>query len=117
MENVNLTITLGYNDEKNTYKTKAEYYFDRKQLVYNDHNAKMSLFLNQKLLIRKTVDYTLIYDFYKIKKLKVYVNELKSLTMLELNVKHIEINDSFFLVIYHIEGNDFDHEYKIEWRT
>lgn len=117
MEEVKVIAKLRTNDDVLTFEGKAD--FDRKKQViqYQDEHALLTIYLKDKILLRETEDAILSYKFLENvdNSFEIYLKDTKQCGTVGMKTKQIKEGVNFFLVIYRIDGNDFDHEYSIEW--
>ena len=107
MKEIKVIAKLIANNEVFTYEGKAN--FDKKNQViqYQDEHALLTIYLKEKILLRETEEAILRYKFLE--------NTSNSFEIYLKETKQIKEGVNSFLVIYRIDGNDFDHEYSIEW--
>ena len=112
MEEVKVIAKLRTNDGVLTFEGKAD--FDKKKQViqYQDEHALLTIYLKDKILLRETEDAILSYNSFEI-----YLKDTKQCGTVGMKTKQIKEGVNSFLVIYRIDGNDFDHEYSIEWEV
>ena len=119
MEEVKVIAKLRTNDDVLTFEGKAD--FDRKKQViqYQDEHALLTIYLKDKILLRETEDAILSYKFLENvdNSFEIYLKDTKQCGTVGMKTKQIKEGVNSFLVIYRIDGNDFDHEYSIGWEV
>ena len=119
MEEVKVIAKLRTNDDVLTFEGKAD--FDRKkQVIQNqDEHAVLTIYLKDKILLRETEAAILSYKFLENvdTSFEIYLKDTKHCGTVGMKTKQIKEGVNSFLVIYRIDGNDFDHEYSIEWEV
>ena len=110
MEEVKVIAKLRTNDDVLTFEGKAD--FDRKKQViqYQDEHALLTIYLKDKILSYKFLE-NVDNSF------EIYLKDTKQCGTVGMKTKQIKEGVNSFLVIYRIDGNDFDHEYSIEWEV
>ena len=119
MEEVKVIAKLRTNDDVLTFEGKDD--FDRKKQIiqYQDEHALLTIYLKDKILLRETEDAILSYKFLENvdNSFEIYLKDTKQCGTVGMRTKQIKEGVNSFLVIYRIDGNDFDHEYSIEWEV
>ncbi len=117
MKEVKVIAKLIANNEEFIYEGKAS--LDKKNQIiqYEDEHALLTIYLKEKILLRETNEAILSYKFLENtnNSFEIYLKETKQSGAVSMKTKQIKEGINSFLVIYRIDGNDFDHEYNIEW--
>ena len=106
-------------EEEYSYEGIGFYDKEKKIIQYQDNFAHLTLYLKDDILLRETEESILSYKF-RLKEascFQIYIKEYKKIGNLKLLTKKLEKQKNYFSVIYQLEGNDFDHQYEIDWRN
>lgn len=117
MKEIKVIAKLIANNEVFTYEGKANFDKKNKVIQYQDEHALLTIYLKEKILLRETEEAILSYKFLEntTNSFEIYLKETNQSATVLMKTKQIKEEVNSFLVIYRIDGNDFDHEYSIEW--
>lgn len=106
-------------DEEVTFEGRG--IFDKKKnlIQYQDDHALLTIFLKENIMLRETTDAILSYKFKEKEKtsFEVFLKDLKQRGFVPLETFSIVKEKNSFEVVYQIDGNDFKHEFKVEWEV
>ena len=104
MKDVLIKSKIKNKDEELPFEGKGTLDNEKNLIQYQDDKAVLTIFLDDNIMLRETEDTILSYKFVENEKtnFEVFLKDLKQ---------------TGFVPIYEIEGNDFKHEFKVEWRT
>ena len=117
MPRVKVTTKLT-NDKEQIDHEQAGLYQENK-LIYQEDNAKITIFLQDKILIRETSEAILSYKFSlsSTSRFEIFLKSLQKTVTLELTTIQIAQTENQFEVIYQITGNNYQHHYVVKWRN
>lgn len=118
MKDVFIKAKIKNKDEELPFEGKGTYDEDKNLIQYQDDKAILSIFLDDDIMLRETEDTILSYKFIENEKTKfeVFLKDLKQTGYVPMQTFNIKKDRESYDVIYRIDGNDFKHEFKVEWR-
>ena len=123
MKDVFIKSKIKNKDEELPFEGKGTLDNEKNLIQYQDDKAVLTIFLDDNIMLRETEDTILSYKFVENEKtnFEVFLKDLKQTGFVPTGfvpMKTFKINKDreSFEVIYEIEGNDFKHEFKVEWR-
>ena len=119
MKDVFIKAKLKNKDEELSYEGKGTLDDEKNLIQYQDNKAVLTIFLNDNIMLRETEDTILSYKFVENEKtnFEVFLKDLKQTGFVPMKTLNINKDNTSYEVIYQIEGNDFKHEFKVEWRV
>lgn len=118
MKNVFIKAKIKTKDEELSFEGKGIFNENKNLIKYQDNKAVLSIFLDEDIMLRETDDIILSYKFIENEKtnFEVFLKDLKQSGFVPMKTFNINKDKTTYEVIYQIEGNDFKHEFKVEWR-
>lgn len=118
MKDVFIKAKIKNKDEELPFEGKGTLDNEKNLIQYQDDKALLTIFLDDNIMLRETEDTILSYKFVENEKtnFEVFLKDLKQTGFVPMKTFKINKDRESFEVIYEIEGNDFKHEFKVEWR-
>ena len=100
------------------YKGKGKIDNQKRILQYKDEKALLTIYIDEDIMLRETEDTILSYKFKEKQKtsFEVYLKDLNQTGHVKMTTYSINKTNNSYNVIYEIDGNDYKHEFKVEWR-
>ena len=118
MKDVLIKSKIKTKDEELPFEGKGTFDYEKNLIQYQDNKAVLTIFLDDNIMLRETEDTILSYKFVENEKtnFEVFLKDLKQTGFVPMKTFKINKDRESFEVIYEIEGNDFKHVFKVEWR-
>ena len=118
MKDILIKSKIKNKDEELPFEGKGTLDNEKNLIQYQDDKALLTIFLDDNIMLRETEDTILSYKFVENEKtnFEVFLKDLKQTGFVPMKTFKINKDRESFEVIYEIEGNDFKHEFKVEWR-
>ena len=118
MKDVLIKSKIKNKDEELPFEGKGTLDNEKNLIQYQDDKALLTIFLDDNIMLRETEDTILSYKFVENEKtnFEVFLKDLKQTGFVPMKTFKINKDRDSFEVIYEIDGNDFKHEFKVEWR-
>lgn len=118
MKDIFIKAKIKNKDEELFYEGKGILDDEKNLIQYQDKKAVLTIFLNDDIMLRETEDSILSYKFIENNKtnFEVFLKNLKQTGYVPMQTFNINKSKESYYVTYRIEGNDFNHEFKVEWR-
>ena len=118
MKDVFIKAKIKNKDEELTFEGKGTLDNEKNLIQYQDDKALLTIFLDDNIMLRETEDTILSYKFVENEKtnFEVFLKDLQQTDFVPMEAFTIHKDRESFEVIYEIEGNDFKHVFKVEWR-
>lgn len=119
MKDVFIKAKIKNKDEELPFEGKGTFDEKKNLIQYQDNKAVLTIFLDDNIMLRETEDTILSYKFVENKKtnFEVFLKDLKQTGFVPMKTFNINKDNTTYEVIYQIDGNDFKHEFKVEWRV
>lgn len=119
MKDVFIKAKIKNEDEELPFEGKGTFDEKKNLIQYQDNKAVLTIFLDDNIMLRETEDTILSYKFVENEKtnFEVFLKDLKQTGFVPMKTFNIKKDNTTYEVIYQIEGNDFKHEFKVEWRA
>ena len=119
MKDIFIKAKIKNKDEELFYEGKGILDDEKNLIQYQDDKAVLTIFLDDNIMLRETEDTILSYKFVENEKtnFEVFLKDLKQTGFVPMQTFNINKDNTTYEVIYQIEGNDFKHEFKVEWRV
>ncbi len=118
MKDILIKSKIKNKDEELPFEGKGTLDNEKNLIQYQDDKALLTIFLDDNIMLRETEDTILSYKFVENEKtnFEVFLKDLKQTGFVPMKTFKINKDRESFEVIYEIEGNDFKHVFKMEWR-
>ena len=119
MKDVYIKEKIKNKDEELPFEGKGTIDEKKNLIQYQDNKAVLTILLDDNIMLRETEDTILSYKFVENEKnnFEVFLKDLKQTGFVPMQTFNINKDNTTYEVIYQIDGNDFKHEFKVEWRV